>query len=167
MKKIATFLLLLVLGASLMAQTGPERKHKHKKEPPRIEEMVSDLSAVQKKRLSTLMDNSRKEMDRLQADLENVRKQIRALMDKDEDCTDQLFPLFDREATLRAEISKEMYRTRRQIDNILTKEQLVEFRARCAADCKKGKPSKNKSVTPAKTYNRADTPAGKPHRARR
>lgn len=165
MKKITTLLLTLVLAATVMGQhkNDPSRQHK---EPPKVEEMVSDLSAIQKKKLNTIMENSRKEVDRLQAELDRVRKQINALINKEGDNSDQIFPLFDREGVLRAEISKEMYRTRQQIDNILTKEQLAEMRARLAKDCKKNSP-KDKAATPAAASDHSSAPADKPRNARR
>ena len=165
MKKIAILLLTLVLGITAMGQhkNGHSRHHN---ETPKIEEMVSDLSAIQKKKLNTVMENSRKEVDRLQAELDKVRKQIKSLINKDGDNSDQLFPLFDREGALRAEISKEMYRTRQQIDDILTKEQLAEMRACLAKDCKKNK-SKDKAVAPTTAGYRSNAPVDKPRQARR
>ena len=165
MKKIATLLLTMGLAFNVM---GQQKQHhpRHHKEQPKIEEMVSDLSAIQKKKLNTIMENSRKEVDRLQAELDKVRKQINALTNKDGNNSDQLFPLFDREGSLRAEIAKEMYRTRLQIDEVLTKEQLVELRSRCESDCKKNK-TKNPAVAPAAAGERPSGPAEKPRRAPR
>lgn len=165
MKKIVTLLLTLAIAVTVMGQTKPEHS-RHHKELPKIEEMVSGLSSIQKKKLNSIMENSRKEVDRLQAELDKVRKQIHLLSEKDGDNTDQLFPLFDREASLRAEISKEMYRTRLQIDEILTKEQLVELRKCCKSDCKKGK-QKDASVAPATSNDRSNTQGERPRRAPR
>ena len=165
MKKITALLLTLVLAVTAMGQHKNDHS-RHHKELPKVEEMVSDLSAIQKKKLNTVMENSRKEVDRLQAELDKVRKQINALVNKDGDNADQLFPLFDREGALRAEISKEMYRTRQQIDNILTKEQLAEMRACLAKDCKKNK-SKDKTVAPTTAGERSNASVDKPRQARR
>ncbi len=165
MKKIATLLLALTIGITVMGQQRNEHS-RHHKEPPKVEEMVNNLSAIQKKRLNTVMENSRKEVDRLQAELDKVRKQIRAITQKDGDNSDQLFPLYDREAALRADIAKEMYRTRLQIDEILTKEQLTEMRACLAKDCKKGK-TRDASVAPVKADDRSGSPSDKPRRAPR
>lgn len=137
MKKVALLLLSIVLATSVMGQSKAEQSARHK-ELPKIEEMVNGLSAFQKKRLNSLMEDSKKEVDRLQAELEKVHKQIHALFDKDEDCSEQLFPLFDREAEIRAEISKNMYRTRIQIFDILTKEQVAEYKAAIKNECGKG-----------------------------
>ena len=112
------------------------------------------------------MENSRKEVDRLQAELDKVRKQIHTLTNKEGDNSDQLFPLFDREGVLRAEIAKEMYRTRLQIDEILTKEQLAEMRARLQKDCKKGK-NKDVRLAPTKADDRSAGTSDKPRRAPR
>ena len=164
MKRIATLLLTLALAVTVMGQQKPEHSRRHK-EPPKIEEMVNNLSAIQKKRLNTVMENSRKEVDRLQAELDKVRRQIHQLTEKDGDNSEQIFPLFDREGDLRAEIAKEMYRTRLQIDEILNKEQLAELRKRCDADCKKGK-HKDKDACAAPTTT-PDRPNGQPEHPRR
>lgn len=165
MKKFATLLLAVTIAFTVMGQHKNAPSHRHK-EQPKIEEMVSDLSAIQKKKLNTIMENSRKEVDRLQAELDKVRKQIHTLNGKDGDNSDQLFPLFDREGVLRAEIAKEMYRTRQQIDNILTKEQLAEMRARLEKDCKNCK-AKDATAAPAKAADRPSNSSDKPRRVRR
>lgn len=165
MKKIVTLMLVLAIAMTAVAQQKSEHNRKHK-DPPKIEEMVNNLSAIQKKRLNTVMENSRKEVDRLQAELDKVRKQIKTLSEKEGDNSDQLFPLFEREGDLRAEISKEMYRARLRIDEILTKEQIAELRSRCAKDCKKPK-SKDTSVAPSTANDRSGNSTDKPRRARR
>lgn len=151
MKKILTLVLTIIFFGGVLAQPG-QGPSRQRKEMPKIEEIVSDLSAIQKKRLENVMQNSRKEVDKLQTELDNVRKKIGAIMKQDGDHTDQLFPLLDREGELKAEITKEMYRTRQQIDQILTKEQIAVFRARCEADRKnhqsegKGKANSSKNT---------------------
>ena len=107
---------------------------------------------MQKKKLETITTNCKSKTDKLQAELKTIRAKIRALIEKEGDQSDKLFPLFDREAAIQAEISKEMYNTRQQIDQVLTEEQLAEFRASCKADRQKHK-------------NRA--PEGKPAKKRR
>ena len=165
MKKIATLMLTIVLGFTVMGQQKPCHTPRHK-ELPKVEELVNNLSAIQKKRLNTVMENSRKEVDRLQAELDKVRKQIHTLTNKEGDNSEQLFPLFEREGVLRAEIAKEMYRTRLQIDEILTKEQLAEMRARLQKDCKKGK-NKDVRLAPTKADDRSAGTSDKPRRAPR
>ena len=133
MKKSLLFVILLAFCAGLLAQQ-PTTKQKQHKEPPRIEEMVSNLSPIQKKRLETITTTSRKKMNELRAELENVRTQIRSILDQEGDHSDQLFPLFEREGELKTEISKEMYRTRQAIDKVLTKDQLQELQTSLKAD---------------------------------
>jgi Spy/CpxP family protein refolding chaperone len=139
-KKIATYLVAILACTMLFAQSpnefGHGKKH-HKHEPPKIEEMVSNLSAIQKKRLETITQESKKQVDKMQAELKSINSQIRKLLDAEGDQTNTLFPLFEREAQLKLEINKEMYRTSQQISNVLTKEQLKELRERMKADRKK------------------------------
>ena len=139
-KKIATYLVAILACTMLFAQSpnefGHGKKH-HKHEPPKIEEMVSNLSAIQKKRLETITQESKKQVDKMQAELKSINSQIRKLLDAEGDQTNTLFPLFEREAQLKLEINKEMYRTRQQINNVLSKEQLMELRERMKADRKK------------------------------
>ena len=139
-KKIATYLVAILACTMLFAQSpnefGHGKKH-HKHEPPKIEEMVSNLSAIQKKRLETITQESKKQVDKMQAELKSINSQIRKLLDAEGDQTNTLFPLFEREAQLKLEINQEMYRTRQQISNVLTKEQLKELRERMKADRKK------------------------------
>ena len=129
-KKIATYLVAILACTMLFAQSpnefGHGKKH-HKHEPPKIEEMVSNLSAIQKKRLETITQESKKQVDKMQAELKSINSQIRKLLDAEGDQTNTLFPLFEREAQLKLEINKEMYRTRQQINNVLSKEQLKTF----------------------------------------
>ena len=139
-KKIATYLVAILACTMLFAQSpnefGHGKKH-HKHEPPKIEEMVSNLSAIQKKRLETITQESKKQVDKMQAELKSINSQIRKLLDAEGAQTNTLFPLFEREAQLKLEINKEMYRTRQQISNVLSKEQLKELRERMKADRKK------------------------------
>lgn len=141
MKKLYVILFTLLLGGSLLAQTegGKHRQRPGRPEPPKIEEMVSDLSAIQKKKLETITKECKEKTAKLQKELDNVRTNIRTLMNKEGDQSNKLFPLFDREAALQAEVAKEMYSTRQQIDQVLTEKQLAEFRARLKADRQKHK----------------------------
>ena len=108
--------------SSLSAQ-GP----RHSKEV-KIEEMVSDLSLSQKKKLLQVQEKSHERIGQLKAELDGVRDSIRTLMRRDGDNSRLLYPLFDREGALQAQISKEMYAMRTRIDAILTAEQLKELR---------------------------------------
>ena len=110
MKKTLTLIVALALGLTLMAQTPGGGNHRHHKrpEPPKVEEMVSNLSAVQKKKLETIAQDSKKQTEKIQKELESVRNNIRKLMNQDGDQSDKLFPLIDREAALQAEMTKAM-----------------------------------------------------------
>jgi len=149
-KKIATYLVAILACTMLFAQSpnefGHGKKH-HKHEPPKIEEMVSNLSAIQKKRLETITQESKKQVDKMQAELKSINSQIRKLLDAEGDQTNTLFPLFEREAQLKLEINKEMYRTRQQINNVLSKEQLKELGERMKADSKKHEREHKKNPT--------------------
>lgn len=137
MKKLIILIISILCTVSLYAQHPRPQKPGECVKIPRVEEMVSDLSAVQKKRLETATNASKKKVAKLKQELSATRDQIKELMDKDEDMSSQLFPLVEKEAHLHAEITKEMYRCRIAIDEILTKEQLQEFRSRLKSDFEK------------------------------
>ncbi len=159
MKKTFIFIISILTITTLMAQ-APSGGHRHRQgppEPPKVEEMVSNLSAIQKKRLEGISENCKKQTAKLQKELDEIRSQIRNLMMQDGDQSDKLFPLIDRESSLQAQIAKEMYRTRVQIDQVLTEEQLTEFRARCKADRQKHHQDinrKKQDIRPAKKAKR-------------
>ena len=122
MKKTFIFIISILTITTLMAQ-APGGGHRHRQgppEPPKVEEMVSNLSAIQKKRLEGISENCKKQTAKLQK-------------------------------------AKEMYRTRVQIDQVLTEEQLTEFRARCKADRQKHHQDinrKKQDIRPAKKAKR-------------
>lgn len=132
---IAFPVLLSVMVFAQPAKPFPPRPM-GKNDPPKVEQMVSGLTAMQKKRLESITEKSKKEVFRLRTELESVRNQIGSLNSKDGDRSDIIFPLFDREGELMAEISKEMYRCRLQIDEVLTPEQIKEFRSSLEAERK-------------------------------
>lgn len=128
MKKHLPLIFALLLAGSVCAQPGSECHRKHR-EAPKIEEMVSNLTQMQKKKLESLTAERKKQVDMKRAELDAVRKEIRNLLDKEGDQSAKLFPLMEREADIKAEIGKIMYRTRLKIDDVLTKEQITELRA--------------------------------------
>lgn len=138
MKHLALILITTLMAFTLTAQTpegGPHKRH-HQPQPPKVEQMVSNLSAVQKKRLEAITNDCQQETDKLEKELNTVRQKIRSLMDQPGDQSEKLFPLIDRESQLQAQMAKTMYRVRQQIDRVLTDEQLTEFRSRLKADRK-------------------------------
>lgn len=130
MKKyiVFVFVFLFLLHVSpLSAQEAP--RHGRKDNPPvKVEEMVSDLSVKQKRSLLQIQEKSHERIGQLNAQLKVVRDSIRTVMRQDGDNSKILYPLFDREGALQAQISKEMYTMRTQIDAILTPQQLAELR---------------------------------------
>lgn len=139
-KKIITF---IVLVATFMCCWAQRPEHQNRQRKP-IEEMVSDLSSIQKKRLENISTESRERISELKASQKRVRDSIHTYMEMDADMSSQLFPLFDRETAIQAEISREMYSTRVKIDKVLTKEQRLEFKSKMAAERAKNHANKGK-----------------------
>ena len=126
MKNIIFVIMLVLLVSSAVAQR-PSDKIKHK-EQFRIENIVSDLSASQKKRLNTIYDEVHKAIEKLRNEQKTVRDSIQTYIEMSGDHTAQLNPLFDRESSLQAAISKQMYATRLRIEDVLTDEQNAQVR---------------------------------------
>lgn len=121
MKQHLFLLLLLVLSVPAVAQQRDGR-HSAKKHPD-ITELVSDLSAPQKRKIETVRKDSKERVDALRASQRAVRDSIRYYMELEGDQSRQLHPLFDREAQLQAAVSREMYAAKLRIDKILTPDQ--------------------------------------------
>ena len=128
MKKHLILLLTFSLYLLPLQAQNPHRHGEGKNAPVKVEEMVSNLSIKQKKNLLAAQERSHARVDDLRAQLNAVRDSIRDYIHRDGDNSRVLYPLFDREGILQAQISKEMYSLRTQIDAILTPEQLKEFR---------------------------------------
>ena len=90
--------------------------------------MVDDLSSSQRKKLIKVQQDAHVKIDALHTQLGQVRDSIRTFSQLDGDNSKLLFPLFDREGMLQAQLSKEMYNLRISVDNILTPQQLAQFR---------------------------------------
>lgn len=132
MKKTLLFTIAILLSVVLYAQ-HPNGRHPvgdKSPKPAQIENLVSDLSQIQKKKLNSITTESRKRVEKMQNELNSIRQQIQTLMDKDGDNSAKLFPLLDREGALKTEITKEMYLTRLKIDEVLSPDQLKELRAK-------------------------------------
>ena len=127
MKRLLPLILVAMLAMPATAQPRPHQGDK-KPQAPKIEEMVSNLTSSQRRRLLKVQEQSHERIDALHATLGTVRDSIRTLMHRDGDNSKTLFPLFDREAALQSAISKAMYQMRLEIDAILTPEQLAELR---------------------------------------
>lgn len=127
MKKKIILCVCFALCATLAMAQKPKGDNHHK-ERPHIEEIVDDLSQGQKRKLTSIREDSKKRIDALQLQNKAVRDSIHTLMQQDGDNSSRLFPLFEREGRIRAAISKEFYQTRLRIDEVLTKEQREKVR---------------------------------------
>ncbi|MBR1792492.1 MAG: hypothetical protein IJ764_02495 [Bacteroidales bacterium] len=133
-KFVLVFFIFCLCGSASFAQ---KEHHALKKEHPKIENIVSDLSTMQKRQLNAIKEDSKKRVDELKAQQQSVRDSVQLLLSKDEDMTALLYQLFDRDAALQASISKECYATRLRIDAILTESQRAQLKQSCRAECKK------------------------------
>lgn len=126
MRKTLLFLLILTLGVSqaFAQQEGAIPK----KMPPKVEEVVSDLSAAQKRQLNTIREERKKRIDELNKQKESVQDSIHLFLNRDGDQSATLYRLFEREATIRTTIAKEMYSARLRIDAVLTADQRALMR---------------------------------------
>lgn len=126
MRKTIALLLLLALALPAVAQHEGDapRRHHH----PEITEMVKDLNNNQKRKIETISRESRERVDALRRQQKQVRDSIGTFMALDGDQSARLFPLFEREAQLKAAVSREMYTTKVRIDQILTPEQRARLR---------------------------------------
>lgn len=125
MKQVLFFITLLALTATLSAQPGDSKSPKGQKprEEAKIETLVPDLTAAQKTRINLITRQTSKNIERLRKELDNVRDSIRSYMGSPTDHSAILFPLYDREGRLQAAISKEFYRSKVAVDQVLTPEQ--------------------------------------------
>jgi Spy/CpxP family protein refolding chaperone len=109
----------------LVAQNHHREKMKKHKD---VTEVVSDLSVAQKRKVESITKESVERVSALRTQQKSVRDSIGMYMEREGDQSAALYPLFDREAALQAAVSREMYNTKRSIDEVLTKEQRAEFR---------------------------------------
>lgn len=126
MKKYIIIGLLLAVAIPLAAQPG--KHHEGKKGRADITELVSDLSAPQKRKIESLSKESKERVDALRASQRAVRDSISMYIDKEGDQSERLYPLFEREAQLQAAVSREMYSAKLRVDEVLTKEQRAALR---------------------------------------
>lgn len=129
MKKHIVAILLLALTLPLAAQQHDGRQP-DKKRRADITELVSDLSAPQKRKIENISKESKALIDDLRQQQNAVRDSIRLFMDREGDQSTRLYPLFDREAQLQVAVSREMYATKLRIDAVLTADQRAALRSR-------------------------------------
>ena len=125
----------IALCISFLAFSQPGRGSmdgQRNKENKKIEEFLTDLTATQKTRIDLVTRRSAKTIDFYRKQLHDLRDSIRVMMDDSRDRSAELFPLLEREGMLKSEISKEYYRTKVAIDEILTPEQIARLREQLA-----------------------------------
>ena len=132
MKRYLVLALLLALAAPVAAQHDG-RQHGQKKRAD-ITELVSDLSAPQKRKIENISKESKERVDALRKQQQAVRDSIRMYMEREGDQSKVLYPLFDREAQLKAAVDREMYATKLRLDEVLTKEQRAALRQAVQTD---------------------------------
>ena len=140
MKRLILTILAVSLTCIAFSQPGhrPADNRRDRANRP-IEEFLTDLTATQKTRIDVITKRSGKTIEFYRKQLKDVRDSIRVLMDDTRDRTAELFPLFEREGLLKSEISKEYYRTKVAIDEILTPEQYARLREQMKAERSKKK----------------------------
>lgn len=141
MKKniIIAFILISFAMPAIAQRDGRPRPEKKR---PEVTELVNDLSAVQKRKIENITNDSRQRMESLRAQQRAVRDSIGLYMDREGDQSKQLYPLFERDASLRVAISREMYSTKVAIDQVLNADQRRELKA--ALKSRKAKENKKK-----------------------
>lgn len=131
MKKYIIFTLLSALSLPLFAQHPKELPEKKNKD---VTELVSDLSATQKRKIESISKESKARVDDLRKQQKSVHDSIALFMDREGDQSHTLYPLFERDAALKVAIDREMYSGKVRIDEVLTKEQRAAMRRACAKD---------------------------------
>lgn len=126
MKNILLFIAVLVIAMPLMAQhEGPRHE---KKQHADISELVSDLNAIQKRKVDNISKESKERVAALRKRQHTIRDSIAMYMDLEGDHSRELYPLFEREAQLQTAINREMYSAKIRIDEVLTREQRQTLR---------------------------------------
>lgn len=116
---------ILLLSADVLWAQYPHR-HSAPQDDSALE-LIDDLTPRQKKQLERLYKESRVRIEAIKRDLKVIRDSVGSQLDLYGDHAATIYPLFDREAFLYAELSRELYRVKVKIDNILTKEQFEQY----------------------------------------
>ena len=124
MKKIILLLIAIILSAPLYAQHKPGAHQK----PPKIEDVVSNLSARQKRQLEAIDEEHRTQLDVVKKELKQVRDSVRYYMDQYGDYSSQVNRLMERESALQLRVNKIQYNTKVKIDKVLTPAQYKELK---------------------------------------
>ena len=116
-------LILIIFAALCLPSFAQQKGHDATAKTPKIEEIVDDLSLIQKHKLSTIYDETSETLSKLKAEQKEIKDSIFTLLSLPTDESERLFPLFDRENSLRAAIAKEYYSMRLRINEVLNDEQ--------------------------------------------
>lgn len=133
-KTIFAIVLLLLASGAFAQQKGQQHPHKNN---PKIEDFVSDLSPMQKRKLEDITNSTQARISQIKKEINTVRDSIFTYMDTYGDNTALIYPLFERKAALELELNKVMYSNKVAVDKILTKEQYNTMKKNSAADRKK------------------------------
>lgn len=125
MKKILFLILLIAVTLPVFSQADAKRHGKKHKD---ITELVDNLTPVQKRKIENITKESVERVAVLRQRQKEIRDSINDFMNRDGDQSTVLYPLFDREAAVKVAVSREMYATKRSIDEVLTKEQRASLR---------------------------------------
>ena len=124
---IIAILTLSLFQSPISFAQKPNRDGGQKGQKEKIEDVITDLTPQQKSKIDAITKQSSKNIERYRTQLHTVRDSIRLYMASRDDNSKKVFILYDREARLRAELSKEYYRTKVAIDAVLTPEQFATF----------------------------------------
>lgn len=145
MNQVRTLFLFFILTAGIILPAYAVDDNKPKKKHHNIEQMIPDLTASQRKKIDQIRKESNERIDSMEMRQERIRDSIRIYLDLYEDHRSALYPLMEKEARIRLEINKEMYRAKTQINSVLTKAQhqtLITNMKKNRASQKKESPKK-------------------------
>ena len=132
---MAIFMLMAVV--SLSPVMGQQHEKKHDKKHREITEIVSNLTASQKRKVEQVGKESKERIDVLRRQKKSVCDSIGVILNSDEDRTADIYRLFEREAQIQVQINKEMYSAKLRVDALLTDEQRAEIRRALEEDRKR------------------------------
>lgn len=122
MKQLLTIAILCLISLPALAQ----RQHPEGNPQP-VQEMISSLSAKQKRQLEAIDNERRAQLDAIRKELKGVRDSVHMYIDLYGDYSKQMNRLLERESALQLKMNKILYSTKVRIDKIITPEQYREM----------------------------------------
>jgi len=120
--------LLLLVALILVGPVSAQHRHGDKRgDHPCISEMISNLSAKQKRQIENVNKTVTLQAEPIKKELDKVRDSIHYYMDQYGDYSTQIYNLMKREANLQYRLNKIYYHAKVKMDKIITKEQFEEF----------------------------------------